>query len=592
MAREQRRLAAIVCADVVGFSRLLGMDEADTLARLRTLRRELVDPKIAESGGRIVKTTGDGLLVEFGSVVDAVRCAVAVQQEMIGREPSVPADRRIQFRFGVHTGDIVIDGDDILGDGVNVAARLETLAEPGGVCVSGRVQEDLAGKLELDLRDGGEQTLKNIARPVRVWRWAPSVTANAASTLLRPSDEPLPLPDKPSIAVLPFTNMSGDPEQEYFADGMVEDIITALSRFKSLFVIARNSSFIYKGRAVDIKQVGRELGVRYVLEGSVRKAGGRLRITGQLIDSETGAHIWADRFEGALEDIFDLQDQITEKVVVAIAPRVEQAEIARANRRSASNLDAYDCYLRGLACRFPTTKDRIDEALRLFRRAIELDPGFTSAYGMLAVCFAIRKAFGWFGDTPEERIEARQAAREAVEHGHDDALALIHGAYALAYVLHDLRSGKELADRAVALNPNLAAVWVQSGFIRLWTGEPDVARENFSRAIRLSPLDFTIATTFAGMAHACFFLDRHDEATSWALKSLQQNPQFHAALRILAAAAAYAGMDELAQQTARQLLALDPAFRVSQLKNYLGPYQVPTFLAKYAEGLRRAGLPE
>ena len=296
--REQRRLSAVVCVDVVGYSRLVGVEEAGTLARLRALRAELVDPRVAEYGGRIVKTTGDGLLIEFGSVVDAVRCAVAVQREMAGRDGELPEDRRIAFRIGVHMGDIVIDGEDILGDGVNVAARLETLAEPGGVCVSGRVQEDLAGRFDLDLRDGGEQTLKNIARPVRVWRWSPA-GATSAPTSVPQAGAPLALPDKPSIAVLPFANLSGDPEQEYFADGMVEDIITALSRFKSLFVIARNSSFAYKGKSPDIRQVGRELGVRYVLEGSIRKAGGRLRLTGQLIDAATGVHIWADRFDGA-----------------------------------------------------------------------------------------------------------------------------------------------------------------------------------------------------------------------------------------------------------------------------------------------------
>jgi adenylate cyclase len=573
MSGEKRRLAAIVAADVVGYSRLVGRDESGTVARLRELRKQHLEPALARHSGRLVKLTGDGALVEFPSAVGAVSAAIEFQQALAEVNKVQPADSTIQFRIGVHLGDLIVDGDDLYGDGVNVAARLEGEAPAGGILVSRTVQEAVEGRLKTTFDDLGELALKNIERPVKAFR----VTWRA---------------DEWSTPAMTSTAVPADAEQEYFADGMVEDIITALSRFKSLFVIARNSSFAYKGKSPDIRQVGRELGVRYVLEGSVRKAGGRLRITGQLIDSETGAHIWADRFEGALEDIFDLQDQITEKVVVAIAPRVEQAEIARAHRRPAGNLDAYDCYLRGLACRFPTTKDRINEALRLFRRAIELDPGFTSAYGMAAMCFSFRKAFGWFSDTPEERIDAKQVAREAVEHGHDDALALIHGAYALAYVLHDLRSGKEHADRAVALNPNLAAVWVQSGWIRLWTGEPDVARENFSRAIRLSPLDFTIAATFAGMAHACFFLDRHDEATSWGFKSLQQNPRFHSALRILAAAAAYAATDELAQQTAKQLLVLDPAFRVSQLKNYLGPYQVPTFLAKYAEGLRRAGLPE
>ena len=588
--KEQRRLAAIVSADVAGYSRLMGRDESGTLAALKALRREIVDPRISAHNGRIVKTTGDGLLLEFASVVSAVRCVIEVQTVVAEKTADVPEDRRIAFRIGIHVGDIIIDGDDIFGDGVNIAARLQEIAAPGGVCISSRAHDDVRDRLDAAFEDGGAQTLKNIARPVQVWNWA--LGASPPPSTPASMEVPLALPDKPSIAVLPFQNMSGDPGQEYFADGMVEDIITALSRFKSLFVIARNSSFTYKGRAVDVKQVGRELGVRYVLEGSVRKAANRLRVTAQLIDALTGAHIWADRFEGAREDIFDLQDQMTEKVVVAIAPRVEQAEIARATRRSASNLDAYDCYLRGLAYLHPATKNRIGKALRLFRRAIKLDPGFSSAYGLAAACYVIRKAQGWFGDTPEERAEAEQAARASVAHGHDDARALTNGAFVLASVLQDIRSGKAHVDRAVALNPNLAPAWASSGWIHLWMGEPSVARENFSRAIRLSPLDINIASTLAGMAHACFFLDRHEEATSWGLKALEQNLQDHIALRILPAAAAYAGMGELAQQTARQLLALDPTFRVSRLKNYLGPYQVTEFPAKYAEGLRRAGLPE
>ena len=346
----ERRLAAILAADVAGSCRLIGIDEEGTLAQLKALRKTLFDPKIAEHHGRIVKNTGDGALVEFASVVDAVRCADEIQRGMAEQNTDVPQDKRIEFRIGIHVGDIIIADDDIFGDGVNIAVRLEGIAEPGGICISDDAHRQIRGKVEITFDDMGPQSLKNIAEPMRAWRVriGPALASNATKPPTETA-QPLALPDKPSIAVLPFTNMSGDPEQDYFADGMVEDIITALSHFKALFVIARNSSFTYKGRAVDVKQVGRELGVRYVLEGSVRKAANRVRITGQLVDTATGAHLWADRFDGGLGDIFDLQDQVTESVVGAIAPAVEKAEIERAKRKPTESLDAYALYLRGLA---------------------------------------------------------------------------------------------------------------------------------------------------------------------------------------------------------------------------------------------------
>jgi adenylate cyclase len=392
--RAQRRLAAILAADIAGYSRLMGADEEGTLAALKASRKAVVDPTIAGHKGRIVKTTGDGMLVEFASSVDAVTCAVAIQEKMAERSAS-DAEPRIVFRIGINVGDIIIDGDDIFGDGVNVAARVENECEPGGVCVSGNAFEQIRGKTNFTFDDLGEKALKNIERPVRLYavRGATSAaTTTAAMVSVMPSDNsrPLALPDKPSIAVLPFQNMSGDPEQEYFADGMVEDIITALSRFKALFVIARNSSFTYKGRAVDVRQVGRELGVRYVLEGSVRKAANRVRITGQLVDTATGAHLWADRFDGGLDDIFDLQDQMTENIVGAIAPAVEKAEIERAKRKPTESLDAYDHYLRGLANSYQlANRQANEEALRLFNMAIKLDPDFASAYGWAALCFGV-----------------------------------------------------------------------------------------------------------------------------------------------------------------------------------------------------------
>ena len=398
MQRQQRRLAAILAADVAGYSRLMAADESGTLARLKQLRAEVIEPKIAQFHGHIVGSAGDSLLVEFASAVNAVQCAVEVQEGLADQNANLPEDRRMAFRMGVNLGDVIAEDDTIHGDGVNIAARLEKLAEPGSVCIGRNVYDQVKGKLDYGYADLGEQRVHNIPEPVHAYRVKPSKPTADTSPGLSTKDA-LPLPDKPSIAVLPFENMSGDREQEYFADGMVEEIITALSRMRWLFVIARNSSFTYKGRAVDVKQVGRELGVRYVLEGSVRKAGNRVRITGQLIDTATGAHLWADRFDGALEDIFDLQDQVTASVVGAIAPKLEQAEIERAKRKPTENLDAYDYYLRGLAGFINGPEEGNDGGVcRIFSRAIELDPNFASAYGMAARCYAQRKSSGWMTD--------------------------------------------------------------------------------------------------------------------------------------------------------------------------------------------------
>jgi TolB-like protein/class 3 adenylate cyclase len=437
----ERRLAAILAADVAGYSRLMGANEEGALAQLKSVRKALVDPTIAAHRGRIVKTTGDGMLVEFASAVDAVRNAVEIQRSMAAQNTAVPQDQRIEFRIGIHVGDIIIDDNDIFGDGVNIAARLEGIAEPGGVCMSDDAYRQVRGKVEIACDDMGPQPLKNIAEPMRTWRvrltgQIPSAV-QSGSAVSQP--QALPLPDKPSIAVLPFQNMSGDPEQDYFADGMAEDIITALSRFKALFVIARNSSFTYKGRAVDVKQVGRELGVRYVLEGSVRKAANRVRITGQLVDTATGGHLWAERFDGGLGDIFDLQDQVTESVVGAIAPAVEKAEIERAKRKPTESLDAYALYLRGLARFYQFANRQANgEALRLFNSAIELDPDFAAAYGRAAACYVIAKTNGWISDTTNEIAEVTRLAQRAVELGKHDAIALAASGFALALVVRDL----------------------------------------------------------------------------------------------------------------------------------------------------------
>jgi TolB-like protein/class 3 adenylate cyclase len=408
--RVERRLAAVLAADVAGYSRLMGSDEEGTLARLKAVRKNLVDPTIASHRGRIVKTTGDGMLVEFASAVDAVRGAVELQRGMTEQNVSVTQDQKIEFRIGIHVGDIIIDDNDIFGDGVNVAARLEGIAEPGGVCMSNDAYRQVRGKVEIVWDDMGPQHLKNIAEPMQAWRvrltrQIPSAMQTGSSTN---EPQPLPLPDKPSIAVLAFQNMSGDPEQEYFADGMVEDIITALSRFKSLFVVARNSSFTYKGRAVDIKQVGRELGVRYVLEGSVRKAGSRVRISGQLIEATTGRHLWADKFDGALEDVFGLQDQITTSVVGLIAPTLEQAEIERAKQKPTDRLDSYDFYLRGMALAHRMRS--LPEAREFFKKAFEQDPEYGAAYVMAAWTLMMQQGTSGVPLSAEMRSDAIRLA--------------------------------------------------------------------------------------------------------------------------------------------------------------------------------------
>jgi TolB-like protein/class 3 adenylate cyclase len=582
--RLQRRLAAILAADVAAYSRLMGADEEGTLARLKAHRRDLVDLKINEHRGRIVKTTGDGMLVEFASVVDALRCATEIQRGMVERNAEVPPAKRIALRIGINVGDIIIEGGDIYGDGVNVAARLEALAEPGGICVSGRVQEDARGKLDVAFEDAGEQRLKNIAWPVRVYRVR--LAGDEGSARLA-----LPLPDKPSIAVLPFQNLSGDPEQEYFADGIVEEIITALSRMRWLFVIARNSSFTYKGRAVDVKQVGRELGVRYVLEGSVRKSANRVRITGQLIDASTGAHLWADRFDSALEDIFDLQDQVTASVMGALLPKLEQAEIERAGRKPTESLDAYDYFLRGMASLHQGTKESIDEALLLLDKAVERDRHFASAHGMAAWCYALRKWNGWIVDQARETADCARLARRAVARGKDDAVALCTGGFAIAFYLGEVRDGAAFIDRALALNPNLATAWHFGGWVSVWLGEPDVAIDRVMRAMRLSPFDPFTFLAQGSLALAHFAAGRYDEAMSWAQESIREKPNFLPSIRIFAASCAMTGRQEDAREAIARVRQLNPTFRLSDVKDLYRASR-PDDLARYEEALRKAGLPQ
>ena len=597
--RVVRRLAAILAADVVGYSRLMGRDEQGTLTRLKAHRTERLEPVVARHGGRLVKLTGDGALVEFPSAVDALGAAIEFQQAMVDANTDQPEHTSIVFRIGLHLGDLIVDGDDLYGDGVNVAARLEAEAPAGSIVISGDVHNAVAGRLKATFDDLGTLALKNIDRPIQAfevkweasdWRGsAPATRAPPAIATLSAPNIPLTLPDKPSIAVLPFQNMSGDLEQEYFADGLVEDIITALSSFKSLFVIARNSSFAYKGKSPDIRQVGRELGVRYVLEGSIRKAGERLRITGQLIESETGSHLWAGRFEGQLEDVFDLQDQMTASVVGAMAPQLQSAEIARAKRKPTESLTAYDYLLRGLACIHQDTREASDQALRLFEKAMELDSEFAAAYGLAARCYSRRQVNGWMADPATESIEATRLARRAARLGKDDAVALCGAGLTLAIVAGKTEEGAALIDQALALDPNMAVAWHFSGLVQLWLGDPGAARDQGMRAMRLSPRDPLLGHMKTGVAHAHFVVGHHEEASVWATQAIRETPNWIPGVIVAAASAALCGSLTDARALADQLRKLDPNLCLSNLRDRL-PFRRDEYIAAYRDGLRQAGL--
>jgi adenylate cyclase len=581
--RVERRLAAILAADIAGYSRLMGVDEEGTLAALKTLRRELADPKIKEHRGRIVKTTGDGLLLEFASVVDAVRCAVEVQREMAERNAEVPPDRRIELRMGINLGDIIKDGRDIYGDGVNVAARLEALAEPGGICVSRVVRDQVRDKLDFSFEDMGEQQVKNIARPIRVHRILLGDRTEPSELIARAAaSPPMALPDKPSIAVLPFQNMSGDPEQEYFADGMVEEIITALSRIRWLFVIARNSSFTYKGQVVDVKQVGRELGVRYVLEGSVRKAAGRVRITAQLIEAQTGAHLWADRFDGSLEDVFELQDDVAVSVAGIIEPTLQAAEIRRSVERPTTDLTAYDLYLRALSLSFSWERNGIAQALDLLDRAIERDAHYGRALVLAARRHHDLHVNGWTDDPDGSRRMGVDLARRALGVAGDDPEVLAGAAYVLAYFREDIHAAIALVDRALEINQSFARGWQTSGWLRLWAGQPDLAIEHFQTSLRLSPREHR-SNPFMGIGVGHFFARRFEEATRMMLLSLQEKPNWVPTYRFLAACYAQMGRNEEAREALK---------RVRDLSNVVVPaathWRNPEHRELFLSGLRLA----
>ena len=582
----ERRLAAILAADVAGSCRLIGIDEEGTLARLKALRRTLFDPKIAEHHGRVVKNTGDGAIAEFASVVDAVRCADEIQRGMAEQNIDVPQGKRIEFRIGIHVGDIIIEDDDIFGDGVNIAVRLEGIAEPSGVSISDDAHRQIRGKLNIAFEDMGSQSLKNIAEPMRVWR----VRIGPSSSPATPTEtaQPLALPDKPSIAVLPFENMSGDPEQEYFADGMVEDIIAGLSRIKWLLVVSRNSSFTYKGRAVDIKQVGRDLGVRYVLEGSVRKSANRVRITAQLIDAATDAHLWAGKYDRSLEDVFSIQDEITVCVVGAIEPSLRKAEVDRAQRQRPNNFDAYDLVLRALPLLPAEMPKDMAIAIPLLQDALKLEPNYAAARAFLGWCFFVQFAGG------EQREEDRRAAiahaRAAIGHGNDDAMALAVAAFVIAMGAHDTSTALKLFDRALEYSSSNVFALSGSAITLAWMGKTELAIERAQLALRLSPLDPLNWRSNHALAIAYFHARRYAEAGDAARSAVDANPSFSVARAILTAALIRLGRLVEAQAMAQAVLECQPSFTIRGYS--LTSALEPAVFRHFAEAWREAGLPD
>jgi adenylate cyclase len=597
---QTRRLAAILTADVAGYSRLMGADEEGTLERLKALRRELVDPKIAEHHGRIVKTTGDGMLVEFASVVDAVRCAVAVQQAMPERNTVGAPDSRIELRIGINLGDVIVEGDDLYGDGVNIAARIEALADAGGVFVSNTVHDHVRDRLPFLFEDLGEQQVKNITRPVRVYRVRPESPlpnppphageGSAHGAQVEAAQPPaLPLPDKPSVAVLPFANMSSDLEQEFFADGIAEDIITALSRYPSLFVIARNSSFTYKARAIDVKQVGRELGVRYVLEGSLRKSGARIRVTAQLVEAETGKHVWAERYDRDLADIFAVQDEITEAVTIAIAPAIADAEQRRALRRPPGSLDAWAAYQRGLWHLSKFTSDDTALGEKFFQDAIDLDPSFSAAYVGLAIAQDHAAEFrgrGLFDHLTSLEALARRAV--ALDGADAEARSL------LGHVLWrrgDHEGALDEAERALATTPNLAFGHHVRGTALIFSGHPKEGVAALERSTSLDPRDPRSALRLSRMALGLYFSAEYEASVEASKRAIRSYPGFPNPYRWLAAALGQLGRIEKAKEALDQAIAIRPTAFERVVRGRL-PWMRPVDHAHMVEGLRKAGLPE
>jgi adenylate cyclase len=583
----ERRLAAVLAADVAGFSRLTEQDEIGTM-RILAAQRAILDAAIARHRGRIANTAGDSVLAEFPSAVNAVECALGAQQALRGAAEGAAADRRVLFRIGIHVGDVMVRDGDLLGGGVNLAARLENLANAGGIVISAAAHEQVKKILPLAYTDLGPHTVRNIEEPVRAFAVGPLPADGAL-----PGDgKALPLPDKPSIAVLPFQNVSSDPEQEYFADGMADEILTALSRFRELFVIARTSSFTYKGKAVDVRRIGRELGVRYVLEGSVRKAGGRLRITGQLIDATNGVQVWADRFQGNHDDIFDLQDRTASAVVSAIAPKVEQAEIARAVAKATDSLDAYDYFMRASACIYRWGRKDLEEAEGLLDRSISLDPKFAAAYAYATWCLAWRIVNYWSDDLAKDAARCGELARQAVDLAPDDATVLSLAGYSLAQVAGNFDQGIALISRAVSLNPNLARAWALSAAVNIFIGNPETAIEHNDQAMRLSPRDILLHLMMHTTARACFYAGRLDEAIAWSRRAMRESPHGHdQSLLHLAASYALTQRQDEASEVLARYMTLHPQARLGNVWS-LSRLRFAGHVAKLKEGLRIAGMPE
>jgi adenylate cyclase len=582
-----RKIAAILVADVVGYSRLAGADEDRTLSRLRGLRSDLIDPAIDAHHGRIVKRTGDGSLIEFRSVVDAVRCAIEVQNGMVERNAGVAKDREIQFRVGIHLGDVVEEADgDLMGDGVNIAARLEGICAPGGICLSRAAYEQVQDKVKESFVDLGEKALKNIARPVRAYGLAFSRSAEKSDLDLQKLPS-LSLPDKPSIAVLPFQNMSGDPEQDYFADGMVEDIVTGLSRIKWLFVIARNSSFVYKGRAVDVRQAGRELGVRYLVEGGVRKSGSRLRVTAQLVEAETGAHLWADKFDGELKDVFDFQDRITDSVVGIVEPSVRRSEIERSRRKRPENLDAYDLYLRALPPMATISVPDAPAAAALLRDALRLDPNLAVAHAYLSWCHQIRFTHGGFGEA--DKVAGLEHARAATANPVDDATALAVGAMVIGLLGKNAAAALDAIERALSFNPSSAAALYFGAQLYAWSGDSVRGAEYARRALRLNPFDPLLYAAHLALGIAALQEDRYDETAAWWGRCAEANPKFGMIVIAQAQALALAGRIQEARAVFARGMKLEPSASIRTIRE-LG--YIPALEEKMIRGARMLGLPE
>lgn len=582
----ERKLAAIFAADVAGYARLMARDEVWTLAQL-TAHRAVLAGLVADHAGRVVNTAGDSLLAEFPSAVNAVDCAVAVQQQLAQANAVVPADRRLEFRIGIHVGDVMVQAGDLFGDCVNIAARIESLAGSGGICLSASALEHVHKWLPHGVVDLGRHQVKNIAEPIEVYALAgfgpPVATAESAGS------RPLPLPDQPSIAVLPFTNIGGDPEQEYFADGLVEDIITSLSRVRSFFVIARNSSFTYKGRAVDVKQVGRELGVRYVLEGSIRKAGARVRIVGQLIDATTGHHVWADRFDGDVTDIFDLQDRVTESVVGSVEPSIRLQEIRQARARPTSSMSAYDLYLRALPRFYAMTQDGFADVRRLTNEALAIDPGFNLAKALGAYIRSISVSQCWH--EPDDIRVAVRMAREVHAEARDDPTCLRFAAQVLAYSAKDYETALSAIERSLQLNANSAQSYTGGGWVNAHAGRPLVAIEHFHRAMRLSPLDPEKGIALSGIGMSYLMLEQFEDALSWGERALREMPGYGSSYRVVICALVGLGRADEARGAAQRLLEAFPTYTVT-LQREINPWRDKAFAERYLQALSLAGVPD